>query len=80
MMDDDVKASILKIFSSGKKGRAKIAESMVAPIKRQLGYQSIGRRAFSKVEKTCEECGVTYRGWHPDNGCALGTIENVMDE
>jgi len=74
------KQRIVEEAMKSDKGRTRLAMAMTEPIRRNLGYSSIGRRAFSEVKKVCEQCGATYQGWHPDNGCELGMIENIMEE
>jgi hypothetical protein len=34
---------------------------------------------FARILVTCPECGQTHRtGEHPDDGCPMGVVHNVM--
>lgn len=73
---------ILKKYLESTSGRQKLAESLVAPLRRNIDYQGIARRAFSvdplPIAK-CPECGVEIYNEHPDNGCSYGDIYNIME-
>ena len=35
---------------------------------------------FAKIVVTCPECGKAHRlGDHPNNGCHMGVVDNVME-
>lgn len=63
-----------------KEGRTKLAAAMIAPIRQRMGMSSVAKQAFS-VEPLvkCSECDTEFHGLHPDNGCSLGHVYNIME-
>lgn len=81
-IDPKVKEQIIKNYLESTKGKQKLAESLVAPLRRRLDYQSVARKTFLVEELpmvTCPECDSKFNGEHPDNGCSLGHIYNIME-
>ena len=94
-IDPKVKARIIGEYIKSSKSEKKdirpsLARALLGPIRQRLDYQSIGRKTFAVdqlPEEKCPECGYVFGVIydhdtgiiHPDNGCSLGHIYNVME-
>jgi hypothetical protein len=82
MISNEDKQEIIKKFIESPKGRSKLASSLIAPLRRSMDYTSIARKAFNVQplpEITCPSCNTKIWGEHPDNGCVMEPIYNVME-
>jgi len=70
------------IFALPKIERRRVAPSPYAGSWRPIDYQSSARKTFfvTSVMRTCPECEKAYFGVHPDNGCPMAAVEEVMEE
>jgi hypothetical protein len=73
------KTKIEELLST-KEGKTKLAAAMAAPLRRRMSMNSVARQAFS-VEPLikCSGCGCEFSELHPDNGCLLGHVHNIME-
>jgi len=77
-IDPAVKEKILKEYLENPGARTRLAQSMAAPIRRNIDYQSTARKVFSVDQMgpkhSCPSCGM---GWdddahvHDDEECAV---------
>jgi hypothetical protein len=45
-----------------------------------MNISSVAKQAFSVEPFTkCSECGSEFHELHPDNGCSLGHVYNIME-
>ena len=74
-------ADVLKKCTETDMGRSKLAQAMIAPLRARRDYASIARKVFTTepIMTTCPECNCEFHEEHPDNGCSLGHIHNIME-
>jgi len=88
-IDLKTKEQIILEYLKNSEIRRKFVGRSLVPLRRGIDYQSVARKTFMVDELPkikCPECGHEFSLYydkdgmpHPDNGCSLGHIYNVME-
>lgn len=85
-VDDSLKDSIIASYLNNSASRMLMANTMIAPLRRNLDYQSLGRRVFGVEElpdPKCGTCGVSiasiFYGPVVESNCPECVTREVMD-
>jgi len=79
-IDDKLKGKLISEYLNSA-SRIKLAEAMVAPIRRKLDYTGIARKAFSHepvFKYHCKECGMQWNEddyIHSSEDCTVYSVQ-----